>query len=131
MDKNTLKQYRSLLKEIDHLEQEKQRVLDRLLAPSVPDGMPHGSGDQDKIGNAIARRDKYQRMIDSKLDELIDLRAEIECAVACLCSKDRDLIRMRYIDGFRWEKIAVELSYDYRWVLRLHGKILQEMQTDH
>lgn len=128
MDKNTLKQYRSILKEIDHLEQEKQRVLDRLLAPSVPDGMPHGSGDHDKIGNAIARRDKYQRMIDSKLDELIDLRAEIECAVACLCSRDRDLIRLRYIDGMRWEYIAVELNYSYRQTLRAHGNVLLKMR---
>ena len=34
MDKHTLQQYRSIRREIAHLEEEKQRVLDRLLARS-------------------------------------------------------------------------------------------------
>lgn len=124
MDKHTLQQYRSIKREIAHLEEEKQRVLDRLLSPAAPDGMPHARGNQDSIGQAIARRDRYQRLIDRKLDELIALREEIERAIEGLPSQDRELIRLRYIEGLRWEEIAVKLHYGYRQILRRHGSIL-------
>ena len=127
MDKHTLKQYQAILREIDQLEQEKQRVLSRLLSPSPPDGQPHGSGSPDKIGEAVARRDKYQRLIDRKLDELISLREQIETAIESLPPNDRRLLRLRYIEGMTWEQLAVEMNYNYRWVLRLHGRILRDM----
>lgn len=128
MDKATLRQYRAILREIAHLEEEKRRVLDGLLAPPSGDGTPRGSGEHDRIGSAVARRDKYQRMIDRKLDKLIALRREIESAVAALPPKDRYLIRLRYIDGLRWEDVAAELHYGYQWTLTLHGRILQRME---
>ena len=130
MDKHTLQQYRSIRREIAHLEEEKQRVLDRLLAPAAPDGMPHARGNQDSIGQAIARRDRYQRLIDNKLDELIALREEIERAIEGLPSQDRELIRLRYIEGFRWEEIAVKLHYSIQHIYHRHGHILLKMRVN-
>lgn len=127
MNKATLRQYQALIREIGHLEQEKQRVLDSLLAPPAADGMPHCSGVHDPVGSAAAYRDKYQRMIDTKLNKLIGLRCEIEAAIAGLTAANRDLMRLRYIDGRKWEDIAAELNYDIRWVHRLHGRILVEL----
>ena len=127
MDKYTLQQYRHILREIVHLKTEKQRVLDQLLAPKAPDGMPHSQSVQDSIGNAVAWRDKYQRLIDARLDELLNLRGCIEDAITGLPPQERQLMRLRYIDGLRWEQIAVELNYSYRQVLRIHGYALHKM----
>lgn len=127
MDKMTLRQYRHLLKEIRELEREKRHVLDRYLAPPQPTGMPGAHDDGDRIGNVVAKRDKYQRLIDAKLDELIDLRRDIEQAIAELPSEDRRLIRLRYIEGWSWGRVADALHYSVRQVLRHHGRILQRM----
>lgn len=128
MDKATLRQYRDLLREIEELEHEKRRVLDRYLAPPQPTGMPGGSGNPDRLGEVAARREKYQRLIDEKLDQLIALRAEIEEAIAGLPSADRRLIRLRYIQGKRWQRVALEMHYSLEGVLKRHGKILQRIK---
>lgn len=127
MDKMTLRQYRHLLKEIRELEREKRHVLDRYLAPPQPTGMPGAHDDGDRIGDVVAKRDRYQRLIDAKLDELIDLRHEIEKAIENLPSEDRRLIRLRYIEGWSWTRVAEALHYSVRQVLRHHGRILQRM----
>lgn len=128
MDKATLRQYRHLLREIEGLEREKKRVLDRYLAPPQPTGMPGGSGNPDRLGEVAARREKYQRLIDEKLDQLIALRAEIEEAIAGLPSADRRLIRLRYIDGRSWQQIAFDLHYSVDWVKHRHGRILWRLR---
>ena len=38
----------------------------------------------------------------------------------------RKVLRKRYVDGKRFEEIAVALHYTYRHVTRLHGSALQE-----
>lgn len=128
MDKATLRQYRDLLREIEELEHEKRRVLDRYLAPPQPTGMPGGSGNPDRLGEVAARREKYQIQIDEKLDELIELRAEIEAAIAGLPSAERRLIRLRYIQGRSWRWIGREMHYSEDWLWKLHGRILVKLR---
>ena len=41
--------------------------------------------------------------------------------------RERELMELRYIDGLRWEKIALEMNYSHRWVTRLHGRILAKL----
>ena len=128
MDKYTLRQYRHLLREIRELEREKKHVLDRYLSPPQPTGMPGAHDDGDRIGDIVAKRDRYQRLIDKKLGELIDLRHEIEKAIENLPSEDRRLIRLRYIEGWSWQRVADALHYSVRQALRHHGRILQQMR---
>ena len=42
----------------------------------------------------------------------------------------RDVMRYRYIDGMKWEQIAVVMRLDYRWVLRLHGRALCKLTIE-
>lgn len=130
MDKATLRQYRSLLREIDELEQEKQRVLERYLSPGQPTGMPGAGGKDSSLEDTVVRRMQYQRVIDDKLDVLISLRQQIEAAIGSLPSDERRLIRLYYIDGLRWERVALEINYSVQHVWRLHGQILERMRQD-
>lgn len=84
-------------------------------------------GQADWIGAVAALREKYQRQIDLKLIDLADNLIEIETAIKPLPSEDRRLIRLRYIEGLPWERIALELACGQRQVLRRHGEILQRL----
>ena len=90
--------------------------------------MPGSSTSLDKIGDVVARQDKFQRLIDAKLDQLLELREHIEAAIEGLPPNDRLLLRLRYIDGLTWEQVAVELHYGYQWTLKRHGRILQRLK---
>ncbi len=127
MNKQTLQQYIAIIREIEHLEAEKQRVIDRLFVRQPLDGMPHGGRISDTVGEAVVRREHFQQIIDSKLDQLIELRQEIEQAIGELPSLDRDLLRLRYIDGYSWEQIAIKLNYSIQHIWRCHGKILSKL----
>lgn len=130
MDKATLRQYRGLLREIDELEREKRLVLDRYLAPPQLTDMPIGSVEPDRIGSVVAQREKYQQMIDTKLDELISLRGDIEEAIASLPAADRRIIRARYVQGKSWQRIAREQHYSVDWLWHKHGEILLKMANN-
>ena len=38
------------------------------------------------------------------------------------------LLRLRYIDGMTWERVAVEMHYSYMQVCRMHGKALDVIE---
>lgn len=130
MERRTLRQYRAILAEINDLEKEKQLILDRYLAPASLSGMPSLHNNGDKIGNVVARREKYQRLIDKKLDELIELREQIEKAIEDLSADDRRIMRLYYIDGKSWEQVAVDLHYSIYRIWHKHGEILAKMKKD-
>lgn len=37
------------------------------------------------------------------------------------------LLEMRYINNKGWDDVASNMGYDKRWVMRLHGKALKEI----
>ena len=127
MDKYELRQYCWIEKEIVQLEEEKRRILDQYLAPPAPDGMPHGSGTVDRLGNIVVRWDELQRKIDKKINALLALHDRIETAIEELPADDRVLVRMKYIDGLTWEQISVEMGFSWRHLHRRHGKILAKL----
>lgn len=93
--------------------------------------------DRDKVGNshigdlsdAIATLEKYAERVNARWDELIAFREEAKKQLEQI--KDwryRAVLEQRYLLGESWEQIAVGMGYNYRWILRLHGKALQEFQ---
>ena len=41
---------------------------------------------------------------------------------------EKEVLIRRYLMGRTWEQIAVEMNYNYRWVLRLHGRALKNFE---
>lgn len=61
----------------------------------------------------------------------VALCRQIEAAIDALPDgRQRLLLRLRYIDGRTWEQIAVRMALDYRWVLRLHGRALEQLAIE-
>lgn len=128
MDKKTLQQYVYLNKEIENLIAEKEVLMASIGAVKHSDGMPHGNAIGDPVGNIICKMEKLEQKINLKIDKLIDLRVKIEDVIGGLDPKDGLLMRLRYIDGKRWEQVAVEMNYSYSDVLRKHGYILNRIR---
>ena len=121
-----LKRYKQIDKEIDQLLLEKSEIfsLGTKITPTYSD-MPKGTGASDKVQSTVEKLGALEKKIDSKIDEWYEAKLNIEKAIHTVESdKFRLLLRYRYINGWTWEKIAVEMNYAYRNVTRLHGKAI-------
>ncbi len=87
-----------------------------------------GSNGEDKLQAAVEKIVRWQNRLTLQLGERVRLREEIEAAIGTVEDERlRLLLRYRYIDGWTWERIAVEMCYSYMQICRLHGKALEQM----
>ncbi|MCI8336963.1 MAG: hypothetical protein HFI72_07415 [Peptococcaceae bacterium] len=129
MDKQTLRQYIPLCKEIESLQAEKEAILKDLGGVKPSDGMPHGTGTGDPTGNIAVKINELEQMINESINKRVELRRMIEAAIDSLSPKDGLLMRKRYLEGKKWEQVAVEMNYDYRHVTKIHGFILKKIES--
>ena len=57
------------------------------------------------------------------------LRREIEGAIRQVEDERlRELLQLRYLEGLTWEKVSEALNLQYRWVIKLHGDALENIE---
>lgn len=123
-----LEKIRKLDVQIDCLEQEKISLqsLATRITPSMSGSGGSAGGNQDKMGDAVARIVDKKREIDSAVDALIDLKEEASALLACLDKPEHlKVLHKRYIQYQSFETIACDMGYSYRNVHYLHGRALQ------
>ena len=87
-------------------------------------GAPDGSS-SDPLPECVGKIMELEEALNRQIDQMVERRQAIERAIDSLPLADSaQVLRYRYIDGMTWEKIAVEMNYTYRWVLRLHNRAL-------
>ena len=101
----------------------------RMTAPRIQvlTGMPGSpSKDPDKLTDLVAQelRGRYRRCIE----ELTAAQLEVEKLIETLGPREREIFRLRYIDGAKWEDICVLMSYSWRQVHRAHSAALQKLE---
>ena len=70
-----------------------------------------------------------EREIDRDIDALVNLKREIMRVVNRIESAEyKTILEMRYLQFKKWEQIALLMSTDLRWVYRMHGRALNEVQ---
>ena len=70
---------------------------------------------------------EYSIILDQMIDELVYTKAEIMDVIKQIEDiRLQQLLVLRYIRFYEWEKIAEKMMYNYRHVLRLHGMALIE-----
>lgn len=129
MDKQTLSQYQVLEKEIDCLKNEIERLRDSLSAPPIIDGMPKAKAYQDRIANLVAKIVDLDNILTDKLSDLVECRIRIEEAISTLETADRLLLRLRYIDGEKWEDVADKMGYSWQGIHLRHSKALKKIEN--
>lgn len=109
-------QYRSLLTSIRATDYSADRV--------------SGGKSNDLIDRVVRYVDKNQE-INRKIDELWDLKMEVSSMIDEVGKSGliySTILRDRYINGKRWEVIAVEQNYTIRNIYKLHGQALNLLE---
>lgn len=109
MTKEQLRQYRSIQIEISQLE---RRIIDlELLWHDYDITQP--------------LRDLYRE----KLANLVDGQLKIEKAIESLNPTERELMRLRYIDGADWTEVAATINYEWAQTHRVHSRALAKIKN--
>ena len=83
------------------------------------------SGPKDRLAETFARIDELERKINARMDDLIKLKADTLKVVYQIPDKDQqNVLIARYVQGERWEKIAIDLNFSIRQIHRIHGGAL-------
>ena len=83
------------------------------------------SGPKDRLSETFARIDDLEREINARIDDLIRLKEDTSKVIYQISDKDQqNVLIARYVQGERWEKIAVDLNFSIRQVHRIHGAAL-------
>ena len=66
--------------------------------------------------------------INAKIDRLVELKREVHKEIAELKSpQDRIILQLRYVELKSWNRIAHELNYSLRYIYKLHGQVLKNL----
>ncbi len=103
-------------------------MAERCTATMSETGVHAQGATNDKIGEWVARLDDAQeqctKFYEMALENAMIIDMEI-CAVPD--SKQRTVLRMRYIDGLMWDEISEKTYYSESWLHKLHQKGLNAM----
>ena len=81
----------------------------------------------DKIGAAYCKIEEMEEKLDKLIDEFVDKKNLIISQIDKIENETYyEILFARYIEKKTFEKIADEMTYSWRQVIRLHGRALQE-----
>ena len=63
-----------------------------------------------------------------KLADLAALQLSIEQAIETLDYTERKLVRLRYLDGLPWYRVANSIHYGKQQTHRIHSRVLQKLE---
>lgn len=88
------------------------------------------TGPSNKLEKYMAEAIDLEAEIKEEIQDLILIQRETAEAIRSLLDDVvlQTVLEKRYLCGKRWEEIAVDMHYAYRWVLRLHTKALKQME---
>lgn len=109
MTKEQLRQYRSIKIETSQLERRIEE-LERLKA------------DFEVVS-------PLRNLYREKLADLIEVQLRIEKAIEDLNPTERELMRLRYIDGADWTEVAATIHYEWTQTHRIHARALAKIKN--
>lgn len=118
-------------KRIDALMERRQHYYDiALQGTSVASATRQGGTNcASKVESAVCKLVDLEKDLDAEIDELVDNTRIAERLIKSLDDRRyKDVLRFRYLNNWSWDRIAQEMKYDRRWVLRLHGFALIEAE---
>lgn len=85
--------------------------------------------DFDKIGSKMAKIDELEKNLDETIDKYVDLKNRIIGQIESMEDENTyNILFSRYIQKKSFERIAIEMEYSWRQIIRLHGKALKQFE---
>ena len=131
MTKEELKSYIENKREIEiikdkliYLEEKKTSIKSMII-----NDMPKVTNmENDMRGKLLADIEDLINIYKEKELNLIKQQIKIEKAISNLEDPtDRNIVRLKYLDGHTWEKICVILNYSWNGIHKKHRKILEKI----
>ena len=126
-----LKRYINLDREIERKLEEVARLRSKLTRiTQVLTAEPQGGGSiYGKTEEILAKIVDLEKEIDADVDRLVAIRDGIKTMIEAVeDDRERLLLQYRYLDGWTFEKIAVEMNYSWRQIHRLHSRALSNLK---
>ena len=131
MTKEELNKYTETKREIEIIEDKIEYLKEKKtsIKSMVITDMPRGSNSEnDRLGILLGEIEELINIYNEKQIRLIKQQIKIEEAISILDDPiDRNIMRLRYLEGMKWEKICVEVNYRWAQVHRHHKKILEKI----
>ena len=91
-------------------------------------GMPRNPNrSESRMAEAVVKIVDLKNEINHDIDELVDLKREIVGVIKRIDNPEyQTLLELRYLCFYSWEKVAVEMEYDLRYLHKLHRKALEQ-----
>ena len=125
-----LSQGRRIDDRIERKKEEIERLRSRLTkATAQLTGMPRGGSGGDWT-DADVKLLELEGVIAAEIKQLCTVKRQIiETISAVQDTRYRDLLEMRYRNNWTFEKIAVEMNYDWRHIMRMHKEALEVVKV--
>lgn len=129
--KEYLNRYQEALRDEKRAEEEIETYRIKAMFPQSQQisDMPKGSGGQQDLSAYAADVDEMLHELRLCMDECQKLRKEIfEVINAVPDATERLVLKYRYIDGLKWEDVAVHMDYCWQHIHKLHSKALRDIR---
>lgn len=125
-----LSQGRRIDDRIERKKEEIERLRSRLTkATAQLTGMPRGGSGGDWT-DADVKLLELEGVIAAEIKQLCTVKRQIIEAISAVHdTRYRDLLEMRYRNNWTFEKIAVEMNYDWRHIMRMHKEALEVVKV--
>ena len=130
MNKDDLKEYTSIKKELEQIQFKLKELEERktsIKSMIISDMNVQTSHNNNSIEDLLIKIEECIEEYNKKEIKLYNKQLEIENCINSLEPTERIIARSRYIEGKTFEQIAVDLNYSWRHTIRIHGKILQKI----
>lgn len=132
MTKEELKRYnvykleiRSIEDSILELKTELENVSSK---PITDDLINHNAFLTDRQSDLVLKKIALEDKLMTLRARLIETHEQIEGAIESLQEPiERTVLRMRYINGMKWEEICVSIDYEWAQMHRIHNEALKNI----
>lgn len=108
-------------------ERDQLMTLATKITPNM-DGMPHGSGTSDKVGNIAVKLVDLAKETDELIDEMVSHKREVIKALEKLDSVEYLVMYKYYIQGMTLAAIAEDMNYHRVSISNIKAKALEHLK---
>lgn len=127
---NRVRRQNYILKQVEKEMNEVRADILTLRASSLSEHVS-GSKNSDTADKYI-RLESYMEKVNAEWDKLIDMRNAAKDLIGAMPDPmHRAVLYARYINGQRWEDIAMDMHYSWKGIFKLHGQALRVFDQMH